>query len=110
GCAGDIGPWNYWFGNDDALPQTYEHRDRLGRALAEHVLRVLPSAATSGDQHVAFHTQRLALRRRRLPWTDAEALALETRLAALAEAAYPGDWPGRLRTTNSAQPFPFRDP
>jgi len=105
GCAGDIGPWNYWFGNDVALPQTYEHRDRLGRALADHVLRVLPSVETSGDQQVAFCTQRLALRRRRLPWPDAEVLALETRLAGRAEPDYPEVWPDDLHTMNSAQRF-----
>ncbi len=107
GCAGDIGPWNYWFGNDDALPQTYEHRDRLGRALAEHVLRVLPSAETSGDHQVAFHAQRLALRRRRLPWPDGEVLAHEARLAGLTEPAYPEVWPDDLHTMNSAQRFPL---
>jgi neutral ceramidase len=107
GCAGDVGPWNYWFGNDDALPQTYEHRDRLGRALAEHVLRVLPSIEASGDQQVAFSTWRVALRRRRLPWPDAEVLALEARLAGLTEPEYPEVWPDALHTMNSAQRFPL---
>ncbi len=107
GCAGDIGPWNYWFGNDDALPQTYEHRDRLGRALADHVLEVLPSIETSGDQQIAFGTQRVALRRRRLPWPDGEVLALEARMAGLAEPDYPEVWPDDLHTMNSAQRFPL---
>jgi len=107
GCAGDIGPWNYWFGNDDAPPQTYEHRDRLGSSLAEHVLRVLPAIETSGAQRIAFRTQRLALRRRRLPWPDAEVLALEARLAGLTEPDYPEVWPDDLHTMNSAQRFPL---
>lgn len=107
GCAGDIGPWNYWFGNDDALPQTYEHRDRLGRALADRVLAALPSIETSGDHRVVFGTQRLALRRRRLPWPDADVLALETRFAGLTEPDYPEVWPDDLHTMNSAQRLPL---
>lgn len=74
GCAGDIGPWNYWFGNDDALQQTYEHRDRLGVALADHLLGTFSTIETSGDHRVACGTQRLALRRRRLAWPDADVL------------------------------------
>jgi neutral ceramidase len=107
GCAGDIGPWNYWFGNDDALPQTYEHRDRLGRALADHVLRALPSIETSGDHRIAVGTQRLGLRRRRLPWPDADVMALEARMAGLTEPDYPEVWPDDLHTMNSAQRFPL---
>ena len=107
GCAGDIGPWNYWFGNDDALPQTYEHRDRLGRALAAHVLRAIPSIKTSGDHRIAFGSQRVVLRRRRLPWPDAEVLALEKRMGGLTEPDYPEVWPDHLHTMNSAQRFPL---
>lgn len=107
GCAGDVGPWNYWFGNPDALPQTYAHRDRLGKALAERVLAVLPGIETSGASTVATGTTRLALRRRRLPWPDEQVLALEARLADLAEPAYPEIWADDLHTMNSAQRFPL---
>jgi neutral ceramidase len=107
GCAGDVGPWNYWFGNPDALPQTYEHRDRLGRALAGRVLAVLPRIETSGGLKIAAATKRIALRRRRLPWPDAEVVAVEARLAGLAEPQYPERWPDDLHTMNSAQRFPL---
>jgi hypothetical protein len=107
GCAGDVGPWNYWFGNPDALPQTYEHRDRLGRALAGRVLAVLPRIEVSGDLKVGAAAKRLALRRRRLPWPDEEVLAVEARLARLPEPQYPERWPDDLHTMNSAQRFPL---
>ena len=107
GCAGDVGPWNYWFGNPDALPQTYEHRDRLGKALAERVLAVLPDIETLGASKVASGVKRLAVRRRRLPWPDEQVLALEARLADLAEPNYPEIWADDLHTMNSAQRFPL---
>ena len=107
GCAGDVGPWNYWFGNPDALPQTYAHRDRLGTELADRVLGVLPQIATSGACLVAGRARRISLRRRRLPWPDEEVLALEARLRSMPEPAYPETWPDDLHTMNSAQRLPL---
>lgn len=104
GCAGDVGPWNYWFGNPEALPQTFEHRDRLGRALAERVLGLLPAIETRADIAVSAHAERVALRRRRLPWTEEEIRAAEARVAP--EPDYPEVWPPDLHTMNSAQRFP----
>jgi len=107
GCGGDVGPWNYWFGNDDALPQTFAHRDRLGSALADRVLALLPEIQTSAAAGVAAHARRFSLPRRRLPWPDEEVQTLESRLAALAEPAYPEVWADDLHTMNSAQRFPL---
>jgi len=106
GCAGDIGPWNYWFGNPDALPQTFEHRDRLGKALAARVLELLPSIETRPSLPVAAVAKRVAVRRRHLPWSLDEVLAEAARLARTPEPAYPEFWPPDLHTMNSAQRFP----
>jgi len=107
GCAGDIGPWNYWFGNPEALPQTYEHRDRLGRALADRVLGLLPGVSPRPSQPVSGRSLPLALKRRRLPWPPEEVLAMDTKLAATPEPDYPEVWPSDLHTMNSAQRFPL---
>jgi neutral ceramidase len=106
GCAGDVGPWNYWFGNPDALPQTFEHRDRLGKALAARVVAALPDIALSSGTPIAAASTRIALRRRRLPWSMSEVLAAQARLACIPEPAYPEVWPRDLHTMNSAQRFP----
>jgi hypothetical protein len=107
GCGGDIGPWNYWFGNVDALPQTFAHRDRLRSALADRVLALLPEIETSAAVRIAARARRFALPRRRLPWPDEEVQAVEARLAALAEPPYPDVWADDLHTMNSAQRFPL---
>jgi neutral ceramidase len=107
GCAGDVGPWNYWFGNPDALPQTFAHRDRLGAALAERVLAVLPEIETSPSARIAAGARAVRLARRRLPWPEDEVRAERSRLEALPEPAYPEVWPDDLHTMNSAQRFPL---
>jgi hypothetical protein len=107
GCAGDVAPWNYWFGNEDALPQTYEHRDRLGQALAEIVLTALPSIKTEPSAKVAATSTRLGLRRRQLPWSAEEIAAVAAGLAVQQEPDYPENWPPGLHTMNSAQRFPL---
>ena len=106
GCAGDVGPWNYWFGNLEALPQTYEHRDRLGRAIAERVIAVLPGIVTQPSRPVGAASRTVALKRRRLPWSRREVQAVKERLERTPEPAYPEYWPPELHTMNSAQRFP----
>jgi hypothetical protein len=107
GCAGDVAPWNYWFGNEDALPQTYEHRDRLGQALAKVVLAAFPSIETGRHGKVAATATRLALRRRQLPWSIAEIDTVAAELAEQREPEYPEAWAPELHTMNSAQRYPL---
>jgi neutral ceramidase len=107
GCAGDVAPWNYWFGNEDSLPQTYEHRDRLGQALAKVVLASFPSMKTAMSGKVAATSTRLALRRRQLPWSAAEIDAVAAGLAGQLEPEYPEYWAPGLHTMNSAQRYPL---
>ena len=47
GCAGDIAPFDWWFGNYEASPHGYEARDRLGRGIAEAALELYPEIETS---------------------------------------------------------------
>lgn len=107
GCAGDVAPWDFWFGNERAVPMTYEQRDRLGELLAAEALRVAAAVETTASARVAAETQTVALRRRRLPWADAELERVARRLAAEREPEYPEAWPPDLHTTTSAQRFPL---
>lgn len=105
GCAGDVAPWDYWFGNMSARPHTYENRDELGQAIAAQVLRAIPPAADS-DLRVGAASRVLALRRRRLPWALEEIEALTGRLHNENPVPFPQRWPDDLHTATSAQRFP----
>lgn len=107
GCAGDVAPWNYWWGNEESLPHTFENRDRLGQALASVVLEALPTVKTGGSSRVSTGSTRIPLDRRHLPWSSDEIAAVQARLAAVAEPDYPEFWPPGLHTMNSAQRFPL---
>jgi neutral ceramidase len=106
GCAGNVAPWNYWFGNEQSLRHRYEDRDRLGEALANVVLQALPSIRTGDSSRVAATSTRIALSRRHLPWSASDVAAVESRLAAEPEQEFPEYWPPDLHTMNSAQRFP----
>ena len=53
GCAGDVAPFDWWFGNYDASPHGYEARDRLGRGIGEAALELYPGIETTADVRVA---------------------------------------------------------
>ncbi len=107
GCAGDVAPWDYWFGNHDARPHTYANRDALGQALAAEVLRVLPNVQTTAEAPLAATSRVLPLRRRQLRWSDAELETVQGRLEAAPTPEFPEFWPDDLHTANSAQRFPL---
>jgi hypothetical protein len=107
GCAGDIAPWDFWFGNDGAKRHTYENRDELGARLGAEVLRVLPTIATTGEIRLGATSSILPLRRRQLSWDDHELELLGRSLESAPPPAFPETWPDDLHTTNSAQRFPI---
>jgi hypothetical protein len=106
-CAGDLAPLDFWFGNETPVPHGFPTRDRVGGGIAAEVRRLLPSIRTAPDAAVAAASRVVSLRRRRLPWSDAELDAMEQRLAAQAEPAYPAVWPDEVHTATSAQRFPL---
>jgi neutral ceramidase len=106
-CAGDLAPLDYWFGNERPVPHGYAARDRVGGALAAEVRRMLPMIFTAGEVELAVESRIAPLRRRRLPFTDADLDRAERRLAALSEPPFPEAWPGDVHTATSAQRFPL---
>lgn len=106
-CAGDVAPWNYWFGNPDALPMTFANRDRLGAALGTVAVTAAARVETRATCPLGVHAHRLSLISRRLPWSSSEIDAAVERLSREAEPDYPRVWPDDLHTMSSAQRFPL---
>jgi hypothetical protein len=106
-CAGDLAPLDYWFGNETPVPHGLPARDRVGGGLADEVRRMLPAIRTSGDAGLAIDSRMVPLRRRHLPWPDADLDRAERQLAAQSEPAFPKVWPKELHTATSAQRFPL---
>ncbi|MBO0701517.1 MAG: hypothetical protein J2P38_01195, partial [Candidatus Dormibacteraeota bacterium] len=107
GCAGDVAPWNYWFGNPDALPMTFTNRDRLGAALGTVAAAAAQGVDTRAACPLGAGVHRVSLASRRLPWSLSDIDAAIERLSHEAEPEYPRVWPDDLHTMNSAQRFPL---
>lgn len=106
GCAGDIAPFDWWFGNYEASPHGYEARDRLGQGIAEAALSLYPTIETSPEARVASGSKWLELRRRRHGYGLEELQALQAELASRPEPEWPETWPAEVHTMTSAQMFP----
>jgi hypothetical protein len=106
GCAGDVAPYDWWFGNEDASRHGYELRDRLGRSLGEAAVELYGAAAVEGDVPVAAETASLDLRRRRHDYGAGELHALIEELQAQPDPEWPEVWGPEVHTMTSAQMFP----
>ena len=106
GCAGDVAPYDWWFGNDEASPHGYETRDRLGRAIGEHAAELYAGVRTEADVPLGGETVWLDLRRRRHAYGADELRALADELAGAPEADWPEVWGADVHTMTSAQMFP----
>jgi hypothetical protein len=107
GCAGDIAPWNFWMGNDNARPMSYENRDALGEALGAEAVRIMAEIQTATNVRVAATARMLPMRRRQLDWDDHEIDLIERSLQNTPDPPYPEVWEGHVHTANSAQLFPL---
>ena len=105
GCAGDVAPWDWWFGNDRARRHSYAARDAFGTALAEVALDAYSRIETSSDFEVFVASGAVQLQRRRHPYALEEIDALLGELGAHQET-WPEVWPDTVHVTTSAQQFP----
>ena len=106
GCAGDLAPPGWWFGNYAASPHGYELRDSLGRALGEKAADLHADATPAGEDRFGAELVRLELRRRRHEYAEADLRELLTELEAQPEQQWPEVWGPEVHTMTSAQMFP----
>ena len=106
GCGGDVGGWDYWFGNWEASRHSYARRDELGEAVAASVAKTLGAIDLTDDAPLAASSRRLELRRRRIPYALDEIDARLAEIAALPVPDFPEAWDESVHTTTSAQQYP----
>lgn len=106
GCGGDVAGWDYWFGNQDASPHSFERRYELGEAVAAAALAALETVETSSEVRLGAASRRLELRRRRIPYRLDEIEAWLDRLDTVPLPAFPERWDDGVHTATSAQAFP----
>ena len=107
GCAGDVAPFaDWWFGNWEASPHSYEARDELGRKLADRALEAYRRIETTREARVVYAAERLDLRRRRHDYSAEEIRRALDEWQAAPEPDWPEVWPPEVHTMTSAQRFP----
>ncbi len=106
GCAGDVAPFDWWFGNDETSRHGYGVRELLGRGIGEAALELYPAIGTSADARVAADSTWLELRRRRHDYDADEIRAIIAELEAQPDPDWPETWPPEVHTMTSAQMFP----
>jgi len=106
GCAGDVAPYDWWFGNYQASRHGYELRDRLGRTIGEHAVGLYGAIHCDGEVPVASETTWLDLRRRRHAYSAEELDELAAELDGDPGSDWPEVWSPEVHTMTSAQMFP----
>jgi hypothetical protein len=106
GCAGDVAPFDWHFGQTDASPHSYADRDALGRRLGDAVAGVAAQIETSDVARVAARSTWVELRRRRHPYAADELRAALAERTDAPRRDWPETWAPDVHTMTSAQRFP----
>lgn len=107
GAAGDIHPFDWWFGNlESEHLHTHEDTAKFGEAIAREALKVSVEIETTRDVTLGSSASSLELPRRKVPWTVEEAQQLHDRLKK-GLGSYSRDvWPESTTTANAAENHP----
>jgi hypothetical protein len=107
GAAGDVHPFDWWFGNwKSKHMHTHEDTELFGRTLAAEASRVAEGCATTRAVRLAGARGAVALPRRQVSWSVAEAEALHRKLVAELGPYHGDTWPKGTTTAIAAMRFP----
>ena len=107
GAAGDIHPFDWWFGNRDSKRlHTHEDTALFAETLAREALRLAGTAETFADAPISTAASEVVLPRRRVSWTVDEARALHTELTAKLPPYSGGVWPDGTTTAIAGEDHP----
>lgn len=105
GAAGDVAPFDFWFGNEAPRPHSFACRDDLARALADAAVATAADVETLAALPIEAASVTLDLPRRSFPWSAAEVDARAAAIEPTPEADYPELWEPSVHTATSAQRF-----
>ncbi len=107
GAAGDIHPFDWWFGNTASEHlHTHEDTELFGRTLAKAALAVADDVSVAADVPLAVATAPVQLPRHQVNWSLSDALANRERLREDL-GSYTGEtWLEGTTTSNSAEHHP----
>jgi hypothetical protein len=106
GAAGDMAPYDYWFGNPDPQPMGFAVMDQFGAEVAGATLAARARIRTSAVVDLEWAAAPLTLERRQVPWTAEEIRLAREAAPAPDLSTLPTVWPAHLHTVNSAQRMP----
>lgn len=106
GAAGDIAPYDFWFGNADPQPMGFVTMERMGEDLAGAALATRDRISTSSQADVRWASAPISLQRKKLPWSMAEIDEVRREIPSRPAVELPEVWPPHVHMCNSAQDNP----
>lgn len=107
GAAGDIHPFDWWFGNWKSKHlHSHSDTDSFGRALATEAARVSEGTETKGTAELAAAAGSIALPRRKVPWTIKQAEENNAQLKKKLGSYHGDTWPEGTTTAIAAMKVP----
>ena len=107
GCAGDLAPLDWWFGNYEAARHGYEIAGRIGGGIGQAALELYGGIATTGEARVAASSKQLELARRAPVYPEDELRRMLAEVGDGSDEALPEVWAEEVHTMTSAQMFPL---
>ena len=107
GAAGDIHPFDWWFGNK-ASEHLHSHEDTqaMGKTLATTALKLANAVTTSSNIPIGYVSDRIELPRHQVSWSLSEAIEQRKHLIGMLGNYSGATWLPGTTTANAAENHP----